>query len=668
MFSKTMTNRMKAAAVAALMCLSAATVILPNMTASMPVEAVSIGETLAVKDEYRIVTADVGTNLKSFTLTLTADYTGNFSYGLGISLAEDPWWMEWDGSGWVDTKGGTVEVPGISVPVTAGETFNIVIDCSTLNLKYDPAGAEWGAGEIAFRNYYSGEGGSVTLVSATSGSTGTITPTTPTGTTTPTDPVGPGPNTDGSTSQNKKSGTWTFKDNLDGTGTMTSTQARKIDGVAQLLTAGYDEETYAAEGTTPGPDDPINSKKFSYSTDFGLEAGMIGPKSVEEAEDETRDNIFIESLQATITSDGTPLKRFMYGGGMSVLNESPADTESPKRLAGMEGKETAGYWYNDMGEEKLQEALDAGAVFGIDPGMGYDLTSADGAQLGEWFQVVWDVPEAVYPYAIGPEISFQYWYGEEDVEEYTACEAVTLDSAVLTYTERKTFDYTDHVALDVNEEIDIEGMSSGVKFADLGLGANSSVKAIVFTVETGNDMDSLVYGIGASVGEDWKMWADSEAGDGWNFVVTDVKAGEVEIAWIVPSSADINEEYGNVQFGYWYGGIDGDAINSVTLKSVDVYYYEEEEATTEPTTAPTTAPTTEPTTEPLVANYGDVNVDGNVSIVDVIFLNKHLMGNQKLTEQGELNADVDINGEVESGDSLNILKSLVDLCTLPVGQ
>ncbi len=66
------------------------------------------------------------------------------------------------------------------------------------------------------------------------------------------------------------------------------------------------------------------------------------------------------------------------------------------------------------------------------------------------------------------------------------------------------------------------------------------------------------------------------------------------------------------------------------------------------------------------AVYGDVNLDGAVSIVDVIFLNKAVLGAETLDDQQKANADVDINGKVEAADSLCVLKSLVDLLTLPV--
>ncbi len=109
-----------------------------------------------------------------------------------------------------------------------------------------------------------------------------------------------------------------------------------------------------------------------------------------------------------------------------------------------------------------------------------------------------------------------------------------------------------------------------------------------------------------------------------------------------------------------------------------------EPPTTEPDDEPTTTPDDEPTTapntdnnEPVVTSsvpvledtvYGDTNEDGAVTIVDVVMLNKHLMGSQDLSSAAMLNSDVDCNGEVGPGDSLNILKSLVDLVTLPIGQ
>lgn len=94
---------------------------------------------------------------------------------------------------------------------------------------------------------------------------------------------------------------------------------------------------------------------------------------------------------------------------------------------------------------------------------------------------------------------------------------------------------------------------------------------------------------------------------------------------------------------------------------------------TEPTTEPT-EPTTEPiepeTTEPTASDtvvYGDVNCDGEVDILDVIKLNKYLLGSANdISEQGKINANVDNSTELDTIDSLNILKCVVKIITLPV--
>ncbi len=92
----------------------------------------------------------------------------------------------------------------------------------------------------------------------------------------------------------------------------------------------------------------------------------------------------------------------------------------------------------------------------------------------------------------------------------------------------------------------------------------------------------------------------------------------------------------------------------------------------EPTEAPTEEPTDEPTEEPTDAPqtgdllYGDINADKAVDIMDVIALNKYLLGSGSLDEDAKKRADVDLNEKVEATDSLNILKCVVEIITLPV--
>lgn len=64
--------------------------------------------------------------------------------------------------------------------------------------------------------------------------------------------------------------------------------------------------------------------------------------------------------------------------------------------------------------------------------------------------------------------------------------------------------------------------------------------------------------------------------------------------------------------------------------------------------------------------WGDVNVDGEVDVADVIDLCKASMGAFTMTAQGAKNADVDQNGNADTTDASYILQSLIGLVTLPV--
>ncbi|MBQ7014468.1 MAG: RICIN domain-containing protein [Oscillospiraceae bacterium] len=89
----------------------------------------------------------------------------------------------------------------------------------------------------------------------------------------------------------------------------------------------------------------------------------------------------------------------------------------------------------------------------------------------------------------------------------------------------------------------------------------------------------------------------------------------------------------------------------------------------ETTTAPVQSETTTTTQDDVTGTvlYGDVNLDNGVSIVDVVMLNKSILGSETLNAQQKLNADVNRDLNCDANDSLVILKHLVDLIeTLPV--
>ena len=92
---------------------------------------------------------------------------------------------------------------------------------------------------------------------------------------------------------------------------------------------------------------------------------------------------------------------------------------------------------------------------------------------------------------------------------------------------------------------------------------------------------------------------------------------------------------------------------SVTYKSIIVTYDE--------AAAPVTPDEPADGEDVKASKYGDVNLDGDVDIMDVISLNKYLLGSTNLDAQAKANADVNASGTLDSTDSLIILKCVVDM-------
>ncbi len=135
--------------------------------------------------------------------------------------------------------------------------------------------------------------------------------------------------------------------------------------------------------------------------------------------------------------------------------------------------------------------------------------------------------------------------------------------------------------------------------------------------------------------------------------------------------------------GKLYFGTEPDGTSADGNASAAPTVPTEPPATTEPkqTTAPsaTTKPATtttepnEPPTQPTssggttAVKYGDVNCDGEVDLLDVLTLNRNLLIGEKLTDEGIVNADVDLDKKPTSVDALNILKFTIGIVKeLPV--
>jgi len=66
-------------------------------------------------------------------------------------------------------------------------------------------------------------------------------------------------------------------------------------------------------------------------------------------------------------------------------------------------------------------------------------------------------------------------------------------------------------------------------------------------------------------------------------------------------------------------------------------------------------------TEPSTILRGDADCNGIVNIIDIITMNKVVMGKENLTAEGMKNADLDGNGQITSEESLQVLKKIVGL-------
>ncbi|MBQ8725066.1 MAG: dockerin type I repeat-containing protein, partial [Oscillospiraceae bacterium] len=78
----------------------------------------------------------------------------------------------------------------------------------------------------------------------------------------------------------------------------------------------------------------------------------------------------------------------------------------------------------------------------------------------------------------------------------------------------------------------------------------------------------------------------------------------------------------------------------------------------------TTTTTTETTADlNIPSTYGDVNYDGHVTLLDVIYLNKFIAGSVQLSESQISNVDACYDGVVNSSDVSVLLKYTVEAIT-----
>lgn len=732
--------------------------------------------------------AESGITSLQFNLSAEAE-VAEFVFYLGISLADDPWWANIEADKTMAPEG-TSASKNHSYKCTPYSTeFSVVVDVSNLDIGYEGEDKAY-----QFENCYTGDTDgneiAITLESITvNGKTDTSVG----------EPKG-NLNTGGAgyTTANNKSGTSQFIDNGDGTATLKSTITKKIDDVSALykdvygtdviLTPSPEGEDYSEDGyyyesatgkVVKAADvtwDPtkyarateeqirkagylLNGHKFAYK-DFG-----IYPSASETSE------IQIESLKVVLRApSGDDVKRIQYGGGLNVVEHSPADTEWTKNQAGLKDDKNSGYWYNDMGTKALEDtqaaidaynaANNADIAFGVDVENGQDIRDA---HFGDYVEVTWDVPAEVVPYTTTKDadtISFQLWYGDLNTEsgDYAPLKYVTMESAALTYTQSITFPYQAQAKKTVSEKLD-SSAGSEFLFSDFGMEYEftADVYGIEFKMTAPQGIDNLVLGAGTSVrktcrgatADYWFQQNDCPNEKPENNIVlinSDESKKEYTFLWIMPGAVatgfmkDANtgkyggnatnyisteQEGDNFKLAAYYAGWKDEASDiPVTINDITLYYttddrentaksdmfekalyvnpdsYEMEvgdEVLLKPsvddctfksgdesvatvdnkgnvtavgageTTITVTTPhgqvvdVTIVVTEPFVPLYGDTNLDGAVSLIDVVYLNKCNAGIMTFNEQQMENANCVYDDAVNSSDATILLQYLVEL-------
>lgn len=401
-----------------------------------------------------------------------------------------------------------------------------------------------------------------------------------------------------------------FVDNGDGTATIKTLNALKIDDVDLELTPGdncseeyymnLDPEKYTGEDTIRADGQPINSHKFTFG-DFGLNAGVNSGTTTT-----------IKSLSVTLSSNDVSVNRIMYGGGINVEYMSPADTEYAKHLVGLKEGANVGYWYNDIGSDVYQQVLakeeESGEpVFSIATEGGSDLAKQE---MGSYFTVTWDVPKDVQPYvntANTDSISFQLWY----VEPSNEITSLNIESAVLTYEESITVPYTATAETSVSGTHKI-GESVEIPYADFGMEYEDTadVYAVKFDITTNTDVNLLQVGGGTNVldilniPDNWYQFED-QFGNGKVALVNyeettvenrpDPSDSSAEIApyqdangrrtytfvWLMQTGIQgrvSTEQVGDhLSIGAYYGNLGETEASTYTIDNVTVYYKADDE-------------------------------------------------------------------------------------------
>ncbi len=275
---------------------------------------------------------------------------------------------------------------------------------------------------------------------------------------------------------------------------------------------------------------------------------------------------------------------------------------------------------------------------------------------------------------------------EQDlIDMYTSDYCITLDELPKLTDIEVDPDATNPTS-DNTEPTEPEAGHASISIDDKGntvIDLPEAADTIYLVVETDADATYTNGGLGCTVPIDGKyywanvMWVKDSSGDvevkladqllnvtlnedGENVEITD----EAILAQVKEALGQTKSFQGQV----WYTAAGDDELDKSTVTIKDAYVKSSQETTDATDPVETTEPTQDSSDTPSDILYGDVDDSGAVDIMDVITLNKSLLGGTTLSKTGSAAADVDLSGQVDTTDALNVLKAVVKLVTLPVKE
>ena len=327
----------------------------------------------------------------------------------------------------------------------------------------------------------------------------------------------------------------------------------------------------------------------------------------------------------------------------------------------------------------------------------YKVTSTDtessgsfGTWTGTWDQV--DFKEDVkngtvtvtysVPSNVGQTVKCSvYWPGKDNVQFVSVTGSTSSTPVVTTSTTKSGSssssggykkDYKQKVTY---SDLPTDDKMIGFDWSDFGIGADEKITGVDVNLSTTKDKIGKwqgAFGSSTKVAPDyWTQTKDMEQ-------VISGKKGT--ISWEIDSATSeiIQTEYGGqLKVGFWWIDCDSFKIDSIVVytdknpkgsatTSVTTTTTTSTSKTTTTTTT-TTSSNTKPEYDATATKYGDVNVDGKVTIADAVLLNKYLVKSASLTDNQKANADCKFDGAITSDDTLALLKYIVGTYdTLPI--